>query len=451
MADLIITIDGPAASGKSTVARLLARKLGADFLDTGAMYRAVTFAAMQAGVDLSDEEKLLDCLGAHTFQFSPRAGTMAVSVDGTDITERIRSPEVTANARFVASAPKVREKLVRMQRQFAAGRKRIVTEGRDQGTVAFADAGVKFYLTADPAERARRRQAELQARGGGESLERVQEAIEQRDDGDRSRTVGPLKQAEDAIVVDTTHLSIDQVVEKLLTLVTDRFTIINRKSTIEIPGFRPGWFWLARWMCRVFCMLFFRWRWYGIENIPKRGPFLVVSNHQSFLDPIFCGAPPKRHLCFLARDTLFTHWFFGRVIASVNAIPVKRDRGDLTAMKKVIGKLQEGRGVCLFPEGTRTSDGKILPFKAGLGLLCRRGNAAIVPVVIDGAFESWPRHRKIFSPGGAIIVHYGKAITAQQAAAMGDEKLAKLLTDTLRQMQTKSRIDQGKKPYDYYS
>ena len=219
---MIITIDGPAASGKSTVARLLAQKLGADFLDTGAMYRAVTFAAMQAGVDLSVEEKLLDCLGAHTFQFSPRAGKMAVSVDGADVTEQIRSPEVTANARFIASAPKVREKLVRMQRQFAAGRKKVVTEGRDQGTVAFADADVKFYLMADPAERARRRQAELQVRGGGESLERVQEAIEQRDDSDRSRAAGPLKQAEDAIVVDTTKLSIDQVVEKLLTLVKER-------------------------------------------------------------------------------------------------------------------------------------------------------------------------------------------------------------------------------------
>jgi 1-acyl-sn-glycerol-3-phosphate acyltransferase len=196
-------------------------------------------------------------------------------------------------------------------------------------------------------------------------------------------------------------------------------------------------------------MLLFRWRWYGIENVPRKGPFLLVSNHQSFLDPIFCGAPPKRHLSFLARDTLFTHWLFGRVLVSVNAIPVKRDRGDPSAMKKVIGKLQEGRGVCLFPEGTRTSDGTILPFKAGLGLLCRRGKAAIVPVVIDGAFESWPRHKKIFSPGGTIIVHYGKAITAQRAVTMGDEKLAELLTNTLRQMQTKSRIDQGKNPYDY--
>jgi CMP/dCMP kinase len=222
MADLIITIDGPAASGKSTAARLLARRLGADFLDTGAMYRAVTFAAMRAGIDLSDEQKLLDCLDAHEFQFRPQAGTMTVSIDGTDVTEPIRSPEVTANARFIASAPKVREKLVRMQRQFAAGRQKIVTEGRDQGTVAFADADVKFYLTADAAERARRRGAELQTRGDGESLQRVQEAIERRDDGDRRRAVGPLKQAEDAIVVDTTHLTIEQVVEKLLAFVKER-------------------------------------------------------------------------------------------------------------------------------------------------------------------------------------------------------------------------------------
>jgi cytidylate kinase len=222
MADLIVTIDGPAASGKSTVARLLAGKLEADFLDTGAMYRAVTFAAMQAGVDLSDEGKLLGVVQAQQFQFSLRAGKMIVSVDDIDVTEQIRSPEVTANARYIASAPKVRERLVKMQRQFAAGRRKIVTEGRDQGTVAFADADIKFYLTAAAAERARRRQAELQAKGGGESLEHLQEAIEQRDDSDRSRAVGPLKQAEDAIVVDTTNLGIEQVVEKLLEFVKKR-------------------------------------------------------------------------------------------------------------------------------------------------------------------------------------------------------------------------------------
>jgi 1-acyl-sn-glycerol-3-phosphate acyltransferase len=156
----------------------------------------------------------------------------------------------------------------------------------------------------------------------------------------------------------------------------------------------------------------------------------------------------KRHLHFLARDSLFANWFFGRLISSVNTIPVKRGEADLSAMRKVIGKLREGNGVCLFPEATRTHDGKITPFKLGFGLLCRRGNAAVVPVMIDGTFECWPRHRKVFSPG-SVVVCYGKAITAERLKDMSDKELAELLTDTLRQMQTKSRVEQGKKPYNY--
>ena len=222
MADLIITIDGPAASGKSTVARLLAHKLDASFLDTGAMYRAVTLAAMRAGVDLSDEQKLLDITQTCEFQFSIKAGKMTVRIDNTDVTEQIRNPEVTANARYIAAAPRVREELVQMQRRFAADRHKIVTEGRDQGTVAFDDADIKFYLTADPAERARRRQAELQGESGAGNLQQIQKAIEERDKSDESRAVGPLKPAEDAIVVETTNMSIEQVVEKLTGYVKEK-------------------------------------------------------------------------------------------------------------------------------------------------------------------------------------------------------------------------------------
>jgi len=213
-------------------------------------------------------------------------------------------------------------------------------------------------------------------------------------------------------------------------------------------GLRARWFWLARWMCKVFCILFFRVRTYGRDNVPKKGAFVLVSNHQSWLDPIFCVGPLKRPSSFVARDSLFANWFFGPLISSVNAIPVKLDEADISAMRKVIGKLKKGGGVCLFPEGTRTYDGKIAQLKPGLGLLCRRGGAAVVPVVIDGAFECWPRHKKLFSPG-SIRVCYGKAITAEQAKNMGDKKLAELLTDTLRRMQTKSRVKQGKKPFDY--
>ena len=209
------------------------------------------------------------------------------------------------------------------------------------------------------------------------------------------------------------------------------------------------WYWLARLVCRLFAMACFRWRCYGLDNVPKQGPFLLVSNHQSFLDPIFCGSRPKRHFYFLARDTLFENWFFGPLIRSVYAIPVKREQGDLGAMKKVISILKEGDGVCLFPEGTRTRDGKILPFTAGLGLLCRRGNATIVPVVIDGAYECWPRTQKLFKTGFPVMVHYGKPISSQEAKEMGDKKLAQLLTDTLRKMQNESRIKRGVEPYDY--
>ncbi len=222
MADLIVTIDGPAASGKSTVARLLARKLEASFLDTGAMYRAVTFAAMQAGVDLSDESKLFGVMEKSEFQFTAKGDKMMVRIDGIDVTDQLRNPQITANARYIAAAPKAREKLVRMQRQFAAGQEKIVTEGRDQGTVAFADADIKFFLTAEPGERARRRQAELRARGVNEPLEQIQSAIEERDKSDESRAVGPLKPAEDAILVDTTDLNIEQVVDKLLGFVKEK-------------------------------------------------------------------------------------------------------------------------------------------------------------------------------------------------------------------------------------
>jgi len=219
---LIVTIDGPAASGKSTVARLLAEKLDASFLDTGAMYRAVTLAAMRAGIDLNDGQKLLEIVQTCEFVFSVEAGRTTVRLDSVDVTDQIRDPEVTANARHIAGAPNVRGELVRMQRRFAAGRERVVTEGRDQGTVAFADADIKFFLIADPAERARRRQGDLRVKDDGQSLEQIQRAIEERDRSDRSRTVGPLKPAEDAVVIDTTALSIDEVVEKLLGLVKER-------------------------------------------------------------------------------------------------------------------------------------------------------------------------------------------------------------------------------------
>jgi 1-acyl-sn-glycerol-3-phosphate acyltransferase len=311
----------------------------------------------------------------------------------------------------------------------------------------FPNARFKFYLTAQPIERARRR-AKDEGRTTQNEIEQIQRGLEERDTSDQNRSVGPLTPAADAVVIDTTDLSVEEVVDRCVLCVMRiaKKEVRNTQYAIRRTKFR--WFRLARWFCKVFCETVFRLHPAGRENVPDYGPLVLICNHQSFLDPVLCGIFVKRPLYFLARDTLF-HGLFGRLIASVNTIPVKRGTADLGAMKTIINKLKEGNGVCLFPEGTRTSDGKITPFKPGLGLLCRRGNAAIVPVLIDGAFEAWPRHKKLFSSGAHIILHYGKSISAEQVKKTNDKKLAKLLTDTLRQMQNDCRLKQGKEPYNY--
>jgi 1-acyl-sn-glycerol-3-phosphate acyltransferase len=208
------------------------------------------------------------------------------------------------------------------------------------------------------------------------------------------------------------------------------------------------WYWVARFVCQVFCALFFRLRVEGRENVPRGGAYILAGNHQSYLDPVFCGVGIRRRLCFVARDSLFRFKPFGRLLGSLNVIPIGRDKADLATMRAIIARLVQGEAVCLYPEGTRTLDGRIAPFKAGFGLLCRRSGAAVVPVLIDGAFECWPRQKKLFRPG-RITLWYGKTLDAATVRTMSNEELADHLTATLRQMQHDCRLKQGKQPYDY--
>jgi 1-acyl-sn-glycerol-3-phosphate acyltransferase len=209
-----------------------------------------------------------------------------------------------------------------------------------------------------------------------------------------------------------------------------------------------AWYWLGRWGCRVFCLLFFRLLVYGRDNIPKKGPFILVVNHQSYLDPLFCGVPLQRRLFYVVRGSLLDNRLLGFLLPTIGTIPLRRDKANLAAMRNVIDRLKEGKGVCLFPEGTRTEDGKIAPLKSGFVLLCKRTAASIIPAAIDGAFECWPRHKKMFSCG-LISVRYGKAITNEQIKNMSDKQLTKLLTDTMRQIQNDCRIKQAKKTLEY--
>jgi CMP/dCMP kinase len=211
---VIITIDGPAGAGKSSVAKMLAKKLGFRFLDTGAMYRAVALAAVRHRLDWSRP----DDLAALARKIQLRMDGERIFLDGEDVTNTIRTSEVTAVTRYSAGNPRVRERLVELQRETAAGQN-IVTEGRDQGTVAFPNAEHKIFLTATPLERARRRLRDLQARGEAKTLDEVLAAQERRDREDASREVGPLKPAIDAVEVCTDGLTLPEVVERLAGIV----------------------------------------------------------------------------------------------------------------------------------------------------------------------------------------------------------------------------------------
>jgi cytidylate kinase len=216
---LIVTIDGPAGAGKSSVARGLAQRLGFEFLDTGATYRAVALAAIRAGIDLDDDSGLQALLP--NVRLSMPAGK--VILNDEDVSGLIRTPEVSSGASKVAASAVVRPFLAQLQRQIAENRN-MVCEGRDQGTVVFPDAACKFFLIADPEERVRRRALELQARGQPVDLDELRRAQAERDERDASRDLAPMKPAADALEVDSTGKALEQVIDLLEQEVRRRMT-----------------------------------------------------------------------------------------------------------------------------------------------------------------------------------------------------------------------------------
>lgn len=214
---MIVTIDGPAGTGKSTVAKTLASRLGFEFLNTGAMYRAVAYSCLQREIDLADTETV----GQVPSQLEIVFINSRLLLDGYDVTEAIHGQEVTLVASVVAANPLVRGCLVALQRAAARGTS-LVTEGRDQGTVVFPEADCKFFITASPHERAMRRQRELQAKGEFIPLEELLSQQALRDERDQTRTCSPLLPADDAVVIDTTLMSLEEVAGYLESLVHQR-------------------------------------------------------------------------------------------------------------------------------------------------------------------------------------------------------------------------------------
>ncbi len=211
-----IAVDGPGGAGKSTIAKLIAKEKKIDYIDTGAMYRAIAYKMHTKGVSADDIEAIEEVLADTDIDFSDEN----IYLDGENVNSLIRTPEMSMKASEFSSLPQVREKLVQIQRNMAS-HKSVIMDGRDIGSNVLKDAEYKFFLTADPMERAKRRYDELVSKGEKADLDEVYRDIVRRDENDINRKINPLVQAEDAVLVDTTHMSIDEVVNHICSMIDE--------------------------------------------------------------------------------------------------------------------------------------------------------------------------------------------------------------------------------------
>ena len=218
---LIIAIDGPAASGKSTTAQLLAKKLGYLYIDTGAMYRACALKAKKMGIDINDEESIRNLLDFIDIQIENDNSKNRILLDGEDVSEDIRADDISSLASAISAIPAVRYKMVELQRKMGE-KGSVILDGRDIGTFVFPDAEVKFFLTASPEIRAKRRWLELQQKGINKDFSEVLADLVKRDNNDSQRALAPLKKAEDAIEIDTSNMTIEEQTETLYKIILSK-------------------------------------------------------------------------------------------------------------------------------------------------------------------------------------------------------------------------------------
>ena len=425
----VITIDGPAGAGKSTAARALAERLGYTLIPTGAMYRALALSVMRSGVPVRESAEL----HAHLAPLSISVAAGRVYLDGEDLTDAIRSREVARVTSDVTTLPSVRAKVTPLQRQLAA-EGGVVLEGRDTGTVVCPDAEVKFYVTASLEARARRRQAELAAAGTPVPLAAVTSELAARDRQDETRELAPLRKPDGAIEVDTSGLTVDEVVERL-------FAAIEHHKTAPGPAARWSGFYAAMKIPAVALMrLLFRLEAIGTENIPEHGPVLLVANHSSVLDPPLIGGMSHRQLTYLAKAELFEIPLFGALIRGLKARPVRREGADPGALRTARRVLGEGGALLVFPEGTRGEEGDIRPAKPGAGLLAVSSGAAVVPVYVRGSGRAWPKGRRL-PRSSKVTVTFGKPLRFE--ADRGGDRKAQYEIASREMMDAISRLRDG--------
>jgi cytidylate kinase len=437
---MIIVIDGPAGTGKSTVAKSVAKKLGFTFFDTGAMYRSLAWMAAQDYVDLSDRENICRLLPRFEYDVKiEREGERRYFVCGTDVTAAIREPHMSSAASQIATIPEVRAALVEIQRNFSH-RRNAVFEGRDMGTVVFPHADLKIFLTAKPEVRAKRRYEELLKKFP--EMERTLDfaqilaEIEARDRNDSTRAVSPLKMAKDARLIDTSEMDVREVVDEILRLMAQN-NLYPKKKWIYASIY---------WMARLFFKVCFRLKIYGLEHL-RPGAGIIASNHTSLYDPPVLSISCPEEVHFLAKESLFSIPLLGRLIRVLNSHPVSRSAADASTFRALVRLLQEGKKAILFPEGRRSKDGELQPLERGLSFIASKAQCRIFPAYIQGTFSAWPITRRFPKLFGKISVVFGSPIEWSEFEGQNKKEADRLLTERTTQsfQDLKSWLESGAK------
>lgn len=424
-----ITIDGPAGSGKSTIAQKLARNLGFMHLDSGAIYRCIALHCLNKNVNIQDSNALKESLEDFHYKVQYNKLKNKHFVNDQEVTDKIREQKVTERASELAAIQSVRELANHIQKDIHQ-KYSIVVDGRDGGAVVFPDADLKVFLTANLHERAKRRLKELPSKM---SLAEVEKKMEERDQRDRTRTLDPLKRAKESYLIDSTQKTPQMIVNEIYAKVKalpsykkqSKFwvRVIGKEKADASFAYK-----FMHTLLYGFFRLFYRIEVTGTEHVPK-GASIITPNHESYLDPPAIGVMVPDEMHFVVNAYLFKIPILGRLIRKLNTHPIRGKNSELQVLKDVKDLLQKDYKIMMFPEGTRSRDGKIKRLdKRGVALLASLSNAPVVPAFIEGAFEIWPRKFPIPKLWGKlhIIFHppiYWKDFAKKGSSAKEDQML----------------------------
>ncbi|HRW58367.1 MAG TPA: (d)CMP kinase [Chlamydiales bacterium] len=405
---MIVAIDGPAGTGKSTIAKKLAKTLGFVYFDTGAMYRSFTYLLIKNKIAVSDDKKIRKILKEFVFDVQRDEEGQRFFANGEDVSSVIRTAEVTELVSAVSVKKYLRQKMVRLQRKFAKNNHTVI-EGRDIGTKVFPKAEVKFFLTATANVRAQRRYDQYLEKFPEMksiiSFDKILSDIQKRDQTDSNRKISPLKQAEDAFLIDSSNMTIEEVLDTMLEDVNK--VLISKRRYIQ--GKMKFFYKMVCKTCYLLLRLFYRIEIYG-QNYFIKGGAIVAPNHVSNFDPPIIAATSPEEIHFMAKASLFNIPILSALIRKLNAHPVSIGKSNLKAMKDLAKIIKEGNKILLFPEGNRSKTGEIQDFMPGVVFLSFQGNIPIIPAYILGSYKAWPRHKKFPKLFGKMICCYGKPI-----------------------------------------